>query len=51
MLELRGEFLIGQEALRPSEPRHSPDKATPSYYTKKESFASEISKMLCVCVC
>jgi hypothetical protein len=34
----------------PSEPRHSPDKATPSYYTKNESFASGISKVWCVCV-
>jgi hypothetical protein len=47
-LELRGGLLIGREALRPSEPHHSPDKATPSYYTKNESFASGISKMWCV---
>jgi hypothetical protein len=32
----------------PSEPRHSPDNATPSYYTKNESFASGISKVWCV---
>jgi hypothetical protein len=48
-LELQGGLPIVQEALRPSEPRHSPDKATPSYYTKNESFASEISKIWCVC--
>jgi hypothetical protein len=36
--------LTSWEALRPSEPRHSPDMATPSYYTKNESFASGISK-------
>jgi hypothetical protein len=41
---------MGREALRPSEPCHSPDKATPSYYTKNESFAGGISKMWCVCV-
>jgi hypothetical protein len=45
--ELRG-VLTGREALRSSEPRHSPDKATPSYYSKNESFASEISKSWCV---
>jgi hypothetical protein len=49
-LELRGWLPIVREALRPSEPRHSIDKATPSYYTKKKSFASGISKMWCVCV-
>jgi hypothetical protein len=37
--------LIGWEALRPLEPRHSPDKTTPSYYTENGSFASGISKM------
>jgi hypothetical protein len=42
--------LTGWEALQPSEPRHSLDKATPSYYTKNGSFASRISKMWCVCV-
>jgi hypothetical protein len=47
--ELRGGLLTGQEALRPSGPRHSPDKAMPSYYTKNESFASGISKVWCVC--
>jgi hypothetical protein len=47
-LELRGGLPIGREALRPLEPHHSPNKATPSYYTKNESFASEISKMWCV---
>jgi hypothetical protein len=47
-LELRGGLPTGQEALRPSEPRHSPDKTTPSYYTKNGSFASGISKMWCV---
>jgi hypothetical protein len=36
--------------LRPLEPRHSADKATPSYYTKNESFQSRISKVWCVCV-
>jgi hypothetical protein len=41
--------MIGREALRPSEPRHSPEKAMPSYYTKNESFASGISKVWCVC--
>jgi hypothetical protein len=45
MLELRGGLPTGQEALRPLEPRHSPDKAMPSYYTKNKSFASGISKM------
>jgi hypothetical protein len=49
-LELQGGLLIGREALRPSEPHHSPDKAMPSYYTKKQSFTSGISKMWCVCV-
>jgi hypothetical protein len=48
--ELRGGFLKGREALQPSEPRHSPDKATPSYYTKNRSFASGISKMWCVLI-
>jgi hypothetical protein len=48
MLVLRGGLLIGREALRPSEPHHSPDKATPSYYTMNESIASGISKMWCV---
>jgi hypothetical protein len=47
-LELQGGLLIGREALRPSEPHHSPDKAMPSYYTKNESFASGISKIWCV---
>jgi hypothetical protein len=40
---------IGQEALWPSEPHHSPDKAMPSYYTKNEGFASGISKWWCLC--
>jgi hypothetical protein len=48
VLELRGGLPIGREALRPSEPRHSPNKVTHSYHTKKESFASGISKMWCV---
>jgi hypothetical protein len=48
MLELRGGLPIGREALRHSEPHHSLNKATPSYYTKNESFASGISKMWCV---
>jgi hypothetical protein len=48
MLELRGGLPIGWEALRTSEPHHSSDKATPSYYIKNESFASEISKIWCV---
>jgi hypothetical protein len=48
MLELRGGLQTGRQALWPSEPRHSPNKATPSYYTKNESFASGISKMWCV---
>jgi hypothetical protein len=43
VLELRGGLPIGQEALQPSELCHSPNKATPSYYTKNEIFASEIS--------
>jgi hypothetical protein len=47
--ELRGGIPTGREALRPSEPHHSPDKATPSYYTRNESFASGISKVWCVC--
>jgi hypothetical protein len=50
MLELRGGLPIGQEALQPSEPRHSPNKAMPSYYTKNGSVARGISKMWCVCV-
>jgi hypothetical protein len=44
-VELQGGLPIDWEALQPSEPRHFPDKATPSYYTKNESFASGISKM------
>jgi hypothetical protein len=40
--------MTGREALRPLEPRHSPNKATPIYYTKNESFASGIFKMWCV---
>jgi hypothetical protein len=40
--------MIGREALQPLEPHHSPDKATPIYYTKNESFVSGISKMWCV---
>jgi hypothetical protein len=39
---------MGWEALGPSEPRHSPNKATLSYYTKNESVASGISKMWCM---
>jgi hypothetical protein len=39
-LELEGGLPLGCEAIRLSEPRHSPDKATPRYYTKNESFAS-----------
>jgi hypothetical protein len=50
MLELWGGLLTGLEALRPSAPHHPSDKATPSYYTKNESFASEISKMWCVLI-
>jgi hypothetical protein len=49
VLKLRGGLSIGLEALRPSEPRHFPDKATPNYYTKNESFTSEIFKMWYVC--
>jgi hypothetical protein len=45
VLELQGGLPTGQEALRPSEPQHSPDKATPSYYTKNGSFSSGISKI------
>jgi hypothetical protein len=41
---------IGWEALQNSEPRHSPGKAVPSYYTMIECFASGISKMWCVCI-
>jgi hypothetical protein len=48
-LELRGGLPTGREALRPLELHHSSDKATPSYYTKNESFASEISKSWCTC--
>jgi hypothetical protein len=48
-LELRGGLLIGREVLLLSEPRHSPNKAMPCYYTKIESFASGISKVWCVC--
>jgi hypothetical protein len=47
-LELRGGLLTGREVLWPLEPHHSPDKATPTYYTKNESFANGISKMWCV---
>jgi hypothetical protein len=47
--ELRGGLPTEREALRPSEPRHSPDKATPSCYTKNESFPNGISKVWCVC--
>jgi hypothetical protein len=47
-LEQQGGLLTGHEALWPSEPRHSPNNATPSYYTENESFASGISKMWCV---
>jgi hypothetical protein len=43
-----GGLPIGREALRPSEPHHSPDKATPRYYSKNESFTSGISKIWCV---
>jgi hypothetical protein len=39
-LKLRGGLPTGREALQPSEPRHSPDKATSSYYTKNASFAT-----------
>jgi hypothetical protein len=39
VLELWGWLPTGWEALQPSEPHHSPDKATLSYYTKNESFA------------
>jgi hypothetical protein len=46
--ELQGGLPIGREALRPSEIHHSPNKSTPSYYSKNESFASGISKMWCV---
>jgi hypothetical protein len=49
MPELRGGLLTGRGVLQPSEPHHSPDMATPSYYTKNESFASGISKVWCVC--
>jgi hypothetical protein len=45
MLELRGGLPTGPEALRPTEPRHSSNKATPSYHTKNESFASGICKV------
>jgi hypothetical protein len=48
-LEVRGGLPTGQEALHPSEPHHSPNKAMPSYYTKNGTFASGISKMWCVC--
>jgi hypothetical protein len=50
VLELRGGLSTVREALRPSEPCHSPDKVMPSNYTKNEIFASGISKMWCVCV-
>jgi hypothetical protein len=49
MPELQGGLLIGREALLPSEPGHSPNMATPSYYTKNERFASGFSKVWCVC--
>jgi hypothetical protein len=50
VLELQGGLPTGQEALQPSEPQHSPDKATPSYYTKNGSFSSGISKIWCVLI-
>jgi hypothetical protein len=47
-LKLRGGLPTGWVALRPLEPRHSPDKATPSHYTNNGSLASGISDMWCV---
>jgi hypothetical protein len=47
-LELWGGLPTGREAVRPSDPRHSPDRATPSNYTKNESSTSRISKIWCV---
>jgi hypothetical protein len=47
-LKLRGGLPTGREALQPSEPHQSLDKAMLSYYTKNETFASGISKMWCV---
>jgi hypothetical protein len=49
-LKVRGGLPTGREALRSLEPHHSPNKSMPSSYTKKERFASGISKMWCVCV-
>jgi hypothetical protein len=48
MLDLWGGLLIGREALQPSEPHNSLDKAMPSYYTKNGSFTRGIFKMWCV---
>jgi hypothetical protein len=48
VLKLQGGLPTEREALWPSKAHHSPNKATPSYYTKIESFASGISKMCCV---
>jgi hypothetical protein len=50
VLELQRGLPIGREALWPSEPCHSPDKATLSYHTKNEIFVSGICKIWCVCV-
>jgi hypothetical protein len=49
-LKLQGGLPIDREALQPSEPRHSPHNAMPSYYTMNGSFTSGISKMWCVLI-
>jgi hypothetical protein len=48
MPELRGRLLTGREAFRPSEPRHSPDKAMPSYYIKNEICKWNFQCVVCV---
>jgi hypothetical protein len=50
MLELLVGLVTGREALWPSEPHHSPDKAIPSYYSMKESFCKWNLQKCDVCV-
>jgi hypothetical protein len=50
-LELREGLPTGREAFRPSEPPHSPAKATPSYYTKNESLQVKSPKCgMCILI-